>query len=137
MACPFFEPSTRIQADWGPGRYPLGSPHTGVCQSHSSGPVNPRSSILRKCCNFGYARGQCPDFPGEAAPDAVRFGIAADGDGIIRLHFVTERDHHPFDYSLLEYERSSGDFLTPIPNRIGRRQALSYIQDYLRAKPGV
>src|SRR5687768_3525840 len=100
MACPFFDPEARANADWGPGRYPLGAPHTGTCRAVAAQPALPSSLVLRKYCNFGYAREHCSHFPGNGAPDAVRFGIAGDGGGIIRVHYVVERDHHPFSYAL-------------------------------------
>jgi hypothetical protein len=135
MACPFFDPAGRVDGEWaGPGRYPLGALHSGVCRARPSEPLLPSQDILRQYCNFGYARGQCPDFPEEGAPDAVRFGIAGDHAGLVRIHYVAESDHHPFAYSLLEYDTASGRLLTQIEPELALNQARTYIEHYLQRK---
>ena len=135
MACPFFDPAARVDGDWaGPGRYPLGALHSGICRARPLEPVLPSPDILRQWCNFGYARGQCPDFPVEGAPDAVRFGIAGDEGGLVRIHYVAERDHHPFGYKLLEYDTASGRLLTPIEQEHALNQVTTYVEHYIRGK---
>jgi hypothetical protein len=135
MACPFFDPAARVDGAWaGPGRYPLGALHSGICRARPSEPVLPDPEILREYCNFGYARGQCRDFPEDGAPDAVRFGIAGEHAGLIRIHYVAERDHHPFAYALLEYDSASGQVITPTEQELTLNQARTYIGHYLSVK---
>lgn len=137
MACPFFDPAARVDGDWaGPGRYPLGALHNGICRARGSEPVSPSPAILREFCNFGYARGQCELFPGDGAPDAVRFGISGDHAGLVHIHYVAERDHHPFAYSLLEYNRASGRLITSIEHELTLNQARTYIDHYLGKRLG-
>ena len=135
MACPFFDPAARIEGDWGgPGRYPLGALYSGVCRARPSHPVAPDLGTLREYCNFGYARGRCEGFPPDSGPDAVRFGIAGDNGGLVRIHYVAERDHHPFAYTLLEYDTAANALLTPAEQEITRNQAGVYLEHYLSRK---
>ncbi len=89
---------------------------------------------MRECCNFGYARGQCPHFPTAEGPDAVRFGIASDREGAIRLHYVVERDHHPFSYTTIEYETASGHLRGENLAALAAEQARCYVGHYLRKR---
>jgi hypothetical protein len=96
--------------------------------------VPPDPEILREYCNFGYARGRCAGFPADGGPDAVRFGIAGDHAGLIRIHYVAERDHHPFAYALLEYHTASGELTTQTEHELTRNQARTYLEHYLSRK---
>ena len=118
MACPFFDPQEPISwAEWpDPPLMPLGDPYHGIC---TAGNAKPR---VRECCNVGYARGVCPNFPGGDAPDAVRFGIVKLEGVVASIRYVAERDHHPFETGV-----AGGDGETLI-----ERQAGAYLRSYLR-----
>lgn len=99
MACPFFHPEVPI-ADWPfHPRAPLGLPYDGICSATGA---RPAASIVRECCNFGYARGRCPSFPEDAAADAHRF-TAWEMDGGLRVVWVVERDYAPVEHGEFEW----------------------------------
>jgi hypothetical protein len=110
---------------------PLGACWDGRCHAADGAPFLPSGSILRTLCNLGYARETCPQFPGGAAADAVRFTISQDDGGRrIRLFHVVERDHLPVSYGPLEYvsetQTVEGAAHAGIAN-----QALAYVRSYL------
>lgn len=128
MACPYFEPTARVErSQW--QRAPLGDPHDGVCRISGAPPP---ASALDELCNMGYARGRCPDFPLAIGPDAIRFGVTAAGEEVIRIGYVVERDHHPFQHGALEYVRAAAAFRNPPSDPTLRRQAESFAASYLR-----
>jgi hypothetical protein len=93
MACPFFEPRTKL-GDGPldpPPRLPLGQAWSGVCVAPGFTSQEPEETELREICNTGYARGRCGRFPSNAEADAVRF--SADRDGT--LVYILEKDHAP------------------------------------------
>jgi hypothetical protein len=63
--------------------------------------VEPSEARQFELCNRGYARGVCECFPAEAAADAVRFSVASEADGRVRLVWVHERDHAPVEHGEL------------------------------------
>lgn len=117
MACPFFEPRTKFgEGPWDPApRLPLGEAWGGVCVSPGSTSQEPDESKQREICNTGYARGRCPRFPSNAEADAVRFSAVQDGEGVLRIVYVLEKDHAPLRHGLLIY--SEGKFIgDPLEN---------------------
>ena len=133
MACPWFYPLERI-ADPATARPPgpLGDSWSGLCQAAPGG-WTPDSDTARRLCNFGYARERCQRIPGGGA-DAVRFCVARDEDGVIRLQWVMEKDHLPFAHGALDYSRAVGGFDAPHEDARVARQAESYVSSYLHAK---
>jgi len=88
---------------------------------------------LRTCCNTGYARGACPNFPTGDAPDAVRFGIVRRIDGVATVRYVVERNHHPFDHGTLELPEGEGRQPANEEHaEILERQARAFLLSYLR-----
>lgn len=87
MACPYFLPTGPLQeTGWAvPPRAPLGVLCAGECHA---GP-EPRPAEHERC-NFGYARGVCPQFPLDAPIDAVRFTASG--------RYILERDHRPVEH---------------------------------------
>jgi hypothetical protein len=112
---------------------PLGEPWSGICRAVPETEWLPDSNTQRRLCNFGYAREKCPRVPAHA-PDAVRFGISNDREGIIRIYWVMEKDHLPFGHGPLEYSRADAGFKTPHPDACVTRQAQAYVGSYLRYK---
>jgi len=110
---------------------PLGDAWRGVCRARPEGEWLPEPGILEQLCNLGYARDRCTRFPDEG-PDAVRFAISQDQDGLIRLYWVVEKNHLPFAHGPLEYARAEGCFRTAHPDARIAQQAQAYLSSYLR-----
>ena len=113
---------------------PLGDLWRGVCRAEAA-PFTPDGSAVTELCNMGYARGRCARYPEADARDAVRLLIARDRDELIRIEYVVERDHHPYASGALEYSRALGGFAGSNAVTIIERQALAYLQSYLRRRP--
>ena len=84
---------------------------------------------------MGYVRGRCARYPQTDAGDAVRFLVARDRDDLIRIEFVVERDHHPYAHGTLEYSRALRRLADPDAASVLNRQALAYVESYLRRRP--
>ncbi|MBI3665173.1 MAG: hypothetical protein HY236_02940 [Acidobacteria bacterium] len=136
MACPYFYPAEKLgqvhQADL---FWPLGDGYAGWCTAEPGVEFQPEKTALVECCNLGYARGSCERFPRGGGPDAVRFSVTDDRDGIIRVYFVVEGNHRPREHGPLEYEVKRRAMLVPHPDPIVNRQAEAYVESYLRRKP--
>ena len=86
MSCPFFWPE-HPDAVKQPARAPLGLFFTGRCTAGTD-------IADLECCNFGYGRGKCANFPADAAGDAVRFNW----DWLRgSLQYIIERDYSPVE----------------------------------------
>jgi hypothetical protein len=135
MACPYFYPVERTPQATGKRTppMPLGDAWSGACRAPATGEWLPDSNTVQQLCNFGYAREKCAHVPGDG-PDAVRFGIARDRDGLIRISWVVEKNHLPFAHGAVEYSRASSEFETPPPDPCAARQAEAYLSSYLRRK---
>ena len=133
MPCPYFYPVEPLVWPSAP-MLPLGDAYSGHCHSDPSRPADPERTALRDLCNLGYARGRCARFPAAAAPDAVRFCAIGDDGSIIRVAWVRERDHYPFDNGELEYAVAAESFTAAPLDAIGMRQAHAYVASYLRRK---
>lgn len=133
MACPYFYPVERLEeAVWAvPPRLPLGDAYAGECRAGEA-PLQPEDAVLRSFCNSGYAREKCSLFPQTARADAVRFSIASDSSGVIRLHYVFEKGCWPLDHGELEYSADGRSFVSSLPDEIGARQAEAFMDSYLR-----
>jgi hypothetical protein len=132
VACPFFEPRERLRDV--ATRMPLGDVWSGVCRAGDA-PFTPSDSTVTELCNMGYARDACVRFPGEDAPDAVRFLIARDRDQLIRIAYAVERDHHPRACGTLDYLRLQGALDGARVDALLESQALAYVASYLRRRP--
>jgi len=135
MACPCFFPVERTLQAAGKNTppMPLGDAWSGVCRATPAGEWLPDPDTLRQLCNFGYAREKCARVPA-AGPDAVRFAISNDGDGIVSIYWVMEKDHLPFAHGPLEYSRAEAGFRAAHPDACIAQQAQAYISAYLRRK---
>jgi hypothetical protein len=135
MACPCFFPVERMPRAAGNKTQPmpLGDPWSGLCRATPAGEWSPDANTVRQLCNFGYAREKCARVPADA-PDAVRFGISDDRDGIVRISWVMEKDHLPFAHGPLEFSRADEGFRTAHPDVCVTQQAQAYVGSYLRRK---
>ena len=117
MACPLFLPTLPLTN---------AVPADGTCAAAPHAPID--MEILRRCCNRGYARGECAR-AATSAVDAARFLIRADRDGVIEVAWAQERDHYPFAVGLTQYRPELGASADPL-----ERQIASYVACYLRQK---
>jgi hypothetical protein len=115
---------------------PLGDVWSGVCRADAA-PFVPDNPTVSELCNMGYARGSCSRYPQAGKVDAVRFVIAEDRDQLIRIAYAIERDHHPHSHGALEYRRPQDVLDGAAADPLLERQALAYVESYLRHKPAV
>ena len=111
---------------------PLGESWSGICRA-GAGEFRPDDAVLR-CCNLGYARRTCPQFPAGDGPDAVRFTISSHSDDTVRIYYVVERDHHAFAHGPLAYSSVTGEWNPRVDDATLQRQAQAYVESYLRRK---
>jgi hypothetical protein len=131
MACPWFTPLERLPASRAAFPAPLGDAWTGQCHAREEAWLPDRDTL--RLCNFGYARESCPRVPGDG-PDAVRFCVSCDREGLISIRWVAEKDYLPFEHGRLEYSRVEARFRPADAEDRIRRQAQAYVRSYLRAK---
>jgi len=134
VPCPCFSPTVPRARDAGSKSLllPLGDSFLGVCLADPRQPVDPEESRLG-LCNLGYARGECPRFPAEAA-DAVRFALSRDNQQSLQIYYVLERGHHPVEHGELTFLTGEQVLSPPILNPVLDRQAAAYAASYLRRK---
>jgi hypothetical protein len=133
MACPYFAPAARLDnAAWAvPPRLPLLDAYDGECRASES-PAIPDARALQRSCNIGYASADCARFPADAEADAIRFHIATDADGRLRLQYVLEKSCWPVRHGFLDY--AEGAFAPHDQSEILARQAAAFISGYLRRR---
>jgi hypothetical protein len=127
MACPYFEPGTRLPLASGS----LGDLYDGRCRADESQVRQPDERTMFDRCNIGYARGYCPNFPSADGPDAVRFAVSKHDDGSLRVLYAIERDHRPYASGSLEFSVPGGEFAGAPPEAL-TRLAHAYVRSYLR-----
>ena len=140
MACPFFFPEQKLDdGRWlHPARLPLGTGWSGQCCAPGYQGEKPGVEELHQFCNLGYATG-CRRFPKERSSDAVRFSVARDcGDRVV-LFCVFELAHRPAGDGNLEYDCSSGQWLSSHPDARVQQMAQCYLESYMlrRSSPQV
>jgi hypothetical protein len=113
-------------------RMPLGDPYRGHCHVDAAAVVEPTESDQRELCNCGYARKRCPRFPAGAA-DAVRFSVAADVAGVVRLIWIVESSHSPQAFGSLDYSLDAASFAGDASILI-TAQARAFVESYLRRR---
>lgn len=102
---------------------PLFLPDTQACEAQP-GAVIP-GDMIRRCCNQGYAREECP--PAATSPaDAARYLIKSDRNGVIEVAWSLERDHHPVAVGTIAIAVSNA------PATTLERQAYALASEYLR-----
>jgi hypothetical protein len=138
MACPYFCPTQRLQAaGWrGKIRPPLGDLYEGECHARPNEIQRPGGAVLIEGCNFGYAGSQCGRFPGEGAPDAVRFCVREDVGGEVRIDYVLERAHLPHEHGRVVFDRATKAWTGLQAGSLLERQAQAYVESYLAWKDG-
>lgn len=91
MACPLFIPTLPLSEIVAIAP-PLGALFDGVCAAEPSAAIEP--DILRRYCNYGYARGQCIR-AGQTTADAVRFAVRGQDADTVEVAWAVESNHHP------------------------------------------
>jgi len=132
MACPYFYPQKRFADKGKHPRLPLGDPYEGLCMADPMRSQRPEESVLRESCNLGYARGKCARFPGGAGPDAIRFSVTGDENGLLKIFYVSEQNHKALQYGTLEYSVKEGKLLSAEINELLHGQVQAYVESYLR-----
>lgn len=125
MACPFFLPSNPLSGAL-PVAAPLGDLHAGTCVEAPDAAID--DAILRRCCNTGYARAECPR-AARAEVDAARFLIRSDRNGMVEVAWAQERDHHPSGVGTRLYSPELAASTAPLD-----RQIAAFATCYLRQK---
>ena len=136
MACPFFLPTSLMEASYWPhpARLPLGAGWKGECGAPGHEGSEPAEDDLRESCNLGYAV-RCPRLPLVRTSDAVRFSITRDQGSRLSLGFVCELGHLPAAFGTLEYDCLHAVWLSPHPDRNIQKMADCYLQTYLQRRP--
>jgi hypothetical protein len=94
----------------------------------------PEDSVLRESCNLGYAREKCPRFPKGSGPDAIRFSVTGDQDGLLKIFYISEQNHEALEHGTFEYSVVEGKLLTAEVNNLLHKQVQAYVDSYLRRK---
>ncbi len=127
MPCPYFYPTARLEDDfWAvPPRLPLGDAYRGECRA-AAAVHEPDEATARTVCNAGYARGRCDHFPASSETDAMRYNMASDAGGILRIQYIFESRCWPRDHGVVEYPEPSH------ADPVLCRQASAFAESYLR-----
>ena len=133
MACPFFYPVAQLDTNyWAvPPRLPLGDAYSGECRAQDSS-FQPDENTTRQFCNLGYGRGVCERFPSNAESDAVRFHIAGETAGLIRIQYIVEKDCWPREHGTFECSIPSQELTGGMADDILRRQVATFVASYRR-----
>ena len=136
MACPYFFPTDRFAESAWPKhpRLPLGDPYRGVCRADPMRERLPGIETLRECCNMGRAGRRCSHFPKEGGSDALRYSVASDEGGLIRIFYVAERENRSIDHGTVEFETETGLLRDGHTGETLQKQARAYVESYLRRK---
>lgn len=110
---------------------PLGDSWSGCCRAVPGSEWVPDRHTVQQLCNFGYAREKCARVSADL-PDAVRFSISHDREGLIRIYWVVEKNHLPFAHGPLEYSRADAAFTAAPSDDCLAQQARAYVTSYLR-----
>jgi hypothetical protein len=66
--------------------------------------------------------------------DAVRFGVARDGEKLVWLKFVLEAAHLPVAHGLIEYDRARETWASVHPEPRLQKMAECFLESYVRAR---
>lgn len=134
MACPLFIPTAPL-AEIAVAA-PLGDLYDGHCAADRSAVIEP--DTLRRCCNFGYARGCCPR-AAESEADATRFMVRAARGSTVEIAWAVERNHHPVAVGCVEIETTfepGFDTMFEPGDDLLARQAHACASSYVRQTQG-
>jgi hypothetical protein len=125
MACPQFIPSLPL-GEIVSGAPPLGELYRGNCALDPEAAIPPE--IIRRYCNFGYAKGCC-ERAAHLDADAARFLVKREYSGVVEVAWSLERNHHPVAVGVIEVAANAAEITQPNPLS---RQAQACAAAYLR-----
>jgi hypothetical protein len=152
VACPFFMPIEKLENGSWPHvhRLPLGCGWSGQCMAPGHEGETPSGQELSELCNLGYAGG-CGRLPQDRAWDSVRFGARISGAEQdekqnrehnrehhrmtrVQVRYVCERDHHPAEHGILEFDALLNECAKPHPDTRVQRLAECFLSVYLEKR---
>ena len=71
-------------------------------------------------------------FPADAEADAIRFHIAGETAGLIRIQYIVEKDCWPREHGTFECSMASQELSGSAADEILRRQASAFVESYRR-----
>lgn len=119
-----------------PARLPLGTGWKGYCTAPGHDGEPPGDEQLRDNCNLGYAH-RCPWCPADRIWDSTRFGVVKQSEQRILVCYSCEKDHHPFEHGMLEYDVGLARWNSTHRDRRVQRMAQCYLEVYLLHKSGI
>lgn len=88
-----------------------------------------------QCCNHGYSREVCPNFPAADDRSALRYSVIHRSAECLELLVIVERGYAPVSWQPVRYFIQSGVLEPPMPHACTQAQALAFSQAYLRRFP--
>jgi hypothetical protein len=130
VACPFFWPVARLDAELWPHRrrLPLGDGFAGECHAPNCAGRKPGEDELKDSCNLGYAT-SCPHLPNDRHADAVHF--SATGEGYVRVSYVMVKDQAPGEHGILEFDTATREWRSTHRDANVQRMAECYVEAWL------
>jgi hypothetical protein len=135
LACPYFVPENRCDAELWPhrARLPLGDGYDGHCSAPGHEDERPTQEQLKSACNLGNAC--CGRLPEDRALDSVRFYLKQDDGTVVTVSFCTERAHSPREHGVLQFDAASGKFVAASAPAVVTRLAQAFVKSHLERHP--
>ncbi len=131
MPCPCFEPE-RVAPDrqHTKARLPLLDEYDGLC--HAGGHPEPAPASLRfQCCNRGYSRGTCEQFPAAETRSSLRYSIARQTTSELEIVCIEEQDHSPLRWRSVHYLIKTEELKPEVDDVCVRAQLLAFCRGFL------
>ncbi|MGA8025795.1 MAG: hypothetical protein WB992_01530 [Bryobacteraceae bacterium] len=136
MPCPYFEPQRIVMHPQHPGgRLPLISEYEGACHADGS-PVPVPLSLRFRCCNHGYSRGSCDQFPADEARSSLRYSIVQRTETTLEVLYVEEQDYAPLRWHAIQYFLDGERLMPEVPDVCARAQVLAFCRSYVKRFAG-
>jgi len=134
MPCPYFVPTSPVARIEPGGRFPLIDAFFGDCHATEM-PAPAPDGMLIPCCNHGYSRAECPNFPPEDDRSALRYSIVRRSPEFLDFVVIIERGYTPVTWQTIRYCIESGELESACVDRVIQAQALAFSKAYLRRFP--
>jgi hypothetical protein len=135
MPCPYFAPRAALpQAELTGGRFPLIDAFLGDCHAMEGASAAPAEMLVR-CCNHGYSRAECPNFPAADDRSSLRYSVIQRSPEFLDLMIIVERGYTPVTWRGIRYCIESGLLEPPCEDACTRAQALAFSKAYLGRFP--
>lgn len=135
MPCPYFAPASPVpQLESTGGRLPLIDAFFGDCHATEI-PSPAPAGILIPCCNHGYSRAECPNFPAADDRSALRYSVVRRSPEFLDLVVIVERGYTPVTWQAVRYFIESGLLEPACPDICTQAQALAFSKAYLGRFP--